>query len=486
MKKILVLFPNQLFEIKYINEINPDEVILWESNLHFTQYKFHKSKILLHRASMKYYEDYLIENKIKIKYYEFNEINKLKDLLNIYKNDEINYFQTADYLLERRLERYKNEFNLKLLPHQNPNYLTDYDTLNSLLNKKYFMASFYIEQRKRLNILVDDDLKAIGGKWSFDSENRKKLPKNISIYKSKIDYNNKYTEETIQYVDKHFSENYGNSEEFNYPINHEDAIRHLDDFIENKLYNFGDYEDAISTKYDKIYHSILTPALNIGLLNPDFIIKRVLDYHEKSPIPLNSLEGFIRQIIGWREFLLGVYLREGVKQRTSNYWEFEKKMPRALYDASTGIDPIDFTIKRLLNSSYNHHIERLMILGNFMLLCEIHPDEVYKWFMEMYIDAYDWVMVPNIYGMSQYADGGLITTKPYISSSNYVLKMSDFPKGDWCEIWDGLYWRFIWKYYDKMKGNQRMSMMLRLLDKMDKEKLENHINIAEKYLAGLK
>ena len=152
--------------------------------------------------------------------------------------------------------------------------------------------------------------------------------------------------------------------------------------------------------------------LNSGLLTPKQVVDKALKYARENKVPLNSLEGFIRQIIGWREYMRAVYLLEGVKQRTTNYFKFNKKMPKAFYDASTGIEPIDTVITRVLEKSYTHHIERLMILGNFMLLCEIHPDEVYKWFMEMFVDSYDWVMVPNVYGMSQYADGGLICTKP--------------------------------------------------------------------------
>jgi deoxyribodipyrimidine photolyase-related protein len=161
-------------------------------------------------------------------------------------------------------------------------------------------------------------------------------------------------------------------------------------------------------------------------------------------------------------------------------------MPKAFYNGSTGIEPVDVVIKRVLEKAYSHHIERLMILGNFMLLCEIDPDEVYKWFMEMYIDAYDWVMVPNVYGMSQYADGGLICTKPYISSSNYILKMSNFEKGNWCEIWDALYWRFIFKHKKVLAKNPRMSMMIVQLNKMDDKKLKQHLNIAERFLEQLR
>ena len=173
------------------------------------------------------------------------------------------------------------------------------------------------------------------------------------------------------------------------------------------------------------------------------IIEKVLERHEKEPIKLNSLEGFIRQVIGWREFIRGIYQHRGTEQRNSNFWKFKNKLPESFYDGTTGILPVDNVIKNGINDSYSHHIERLMIMGNIMMLLEIDPNQAYKWFMEIYIDSYDWVMVPNIYGMSQFSDNGLMASKPYISSSKYILKMSDYKYGDWCEIWDALYWRFI-------------------------------------------
>ena len=188
--------------------------------------------------------------------------------------------------------------------------------------------------------------------------------------------------------------------------------------------------------------------LNVGLITPQEIVSESLQFARKNNIPINSTEGFIRQIIGWREFIRGIYECKGSEQRTKNFWGFKRKIPKSFYDGSTGIEPIDITIKKVLKTGYCHHIERLMVLGNFMILCEFDPDEVYRWFMELFIDAYDWVMVPNVYGMSQFADGGLMATKPYISGSNYLMKMSDYKKGEWQTIWDALFWRFMHVHRD--------------------------------------
>ena len=197
------------------------------------------------------------------------------------------------------------------------------------------------------------------------------------------------------------------------------------------------------------------------------------------------MEGFIRQIIGWREFIRGIYVTKGSQERTTNFWNFNKKIPDSFYTGTTGIVPIDQTIKKVNETGYCHHIERLMVLGNFMVLCEFDPDEVYRWFMEMFIDSYDWVMVPNVYGMSQYSDGGLMSTKPYISGSNYLFKMSDYKKGGWEIIWDGLFWRFMDNHRDFFIKNPRMRMLVSTFDKMEGEKKNKLLSAAEIFLDKL-
>ena len=193
----------------------------------------------------------------------------------------------------------------------------------------------------------------------------------------------------------------------------------------------------------------------------------------------------MRQIIGWREFIRGVYIAVGNKERTRNFWNFNRKIPNSFYNGGTGIEPIDDTIKKINNSAYANHIERLMIIGNFMLLCEFEPNEVYKWFMEMFIDSYDWVMVPNVYGMSQFSDSGMMSTKPYISSSNYILKMSDYKKGDWCKIWDSLFWNFMDKQRDFFIKNPRMRMLVSSFDRMEESKRTSLLKTADEYLKTL-
>lgn len=495
MNEAVLIFPHQLFE-KHPAIRKDRKIILIEDPLFFGDkrypMKFHKKKLILHRASMRSYYEMLHGKHFNLSYIPYSEFNNINEV-NIYKKlfgelsqKHIHYVDTVDFILEKRLKEAAEKNSVKLIKHSSPAFLNSEEAVKNFFESKksYLMASFYIEQRKRLGILIENN-QPLGGKWSFDVENRKKIPKGLIIPKLSFPKRTKFIDEAEDYVKKNFYDNYGSLENFNYPINHIQAKAWLHDFLQNRFINFGEYEDAIQKEEVFLFHSVLTPMLNIGFLTPKQIIDETLSFAESKNIPLNSLEGFIRQIIGWREYIRAIYILEGVKERTTNYFNFKKKMPSAFYNAATGIEPIDVVIERLLEHSYTHHIERLMILGNFMLLCEIHPDEVYKWFMEMYIDAYDWVMVPNVYGMSQYADGGLICTKPYISSSNYIKKMSNFHAGEWCEVWDALFWRFIAKHEKVLAKNQRMSMLIVQLNKMNKTRLAKHLSTAEIFLNRL-
>jgi deoxyribodipyrimidine photolyase-related protein len=377
--------------------------------------------------------------------------------------------------------------NLKWIGHQSsglPESLKSAAAEEQKKNSKplWFFTDFYIAQRKRMKILLDEKNKPVGGKWSFDSENRKKMPPGLGVPDLFRLQTNDLVTEATEYVVRHFPQAPGSAGSFRYPIDRQSALKWLDDFIEQRLILFGDYEDAIVVDDSFLFHSVLTPVLNIGLLSPQEVVDAALQQLER--VPMNSLEGFVRQVIGWREFIRAVYLKLGRRQRIRNYWQHHRPMPTSFYEGTTGIDPFDTVIRRLLKHAYAHHIERLMVLGNLMLLCEIDPEAIYQWFMELFIDAYDWVMVPNVYGMSQYADGGLITTKPYISGSAYILRMSNFKKGDWCPIWDALYWNFIDKHREFFSSNPRMSVMVAQCERMG-AKLDQHRVVAAHFLEKL-
>ncbi len=439
----------------------------------------------------KYYDfckDYFDDLEYIDSYNENSDIRVLLNMLLSKKTKKINYIDPCDNWLNKRIKGLSKSINLNSI--ETPQFLNS--NLENLTffypdKKKFFQTSFYKLQRKKTGILMIDD-NPVGGKWTYDDENRKKYPKNkippeISYPKEELTY----IKDANSYIKNNFANNYGSiNQKTNYPTDFQTAKNWFRDFLEQRFIEFGDYEDAILKEELILNHSLLSPLINCGLLTPSYVVNELNEYASKKKIPINSYEGIIRQIIGWREFIRGIYISKGSFERTRNYWGFTKKMPDSFYTASTGIKPVDDCISKLNNNAYLHHIERLMVVGNFMFLCEINPDDVYKWFMELFIDSYDWVMVPNVYGMSQFADGGLMSTKPYISSSNYIMKMSNYKKGEWQKIWDGLYWRFIYKNQSFFKSNPRLSMMVTTLNKMNPEKLNYHLEVSETFLLQLK
>jgi len=493
MKEISLVFPHQLFEESPVFEYDIP-IYLVEEYLFFKQYPFHKQKIGFHRATMKRYADYIQEHtKLKVHYIEaiedLSDIRKLIPELKQQGIEHIHYIDPTDNWLQLRLQKGLLENNISSTQHETKLFINQKDEIANFFRadkKKYHQTTFYKEQRKKRNILLTEDDEPKGGKWTFDSENRKKYPAKKTPPPVQFPDVNQYYTEAKDYVETHFQHHLGHmTEQSLYPISFEATQSWLDQFFEQRFMEFGTYEDAIVSENSILNHSVLSPLLNVGLITPNEVIKASLLYAEENNVPINSTEGFLRQIIGWREFIRGIYEARGSEERTANYWKFTKKIPASFYEGTTGIPPIDQTIKKVLRTGYCHHIERLMILGNFMMLCEFDPDEVYKWFMELFIDAYDWVMVPNIYGMSQFADGGLMATKPYISGSNYLMKMSNFKKGEWQPIWDGLFWRFMNTHRDFFLSNPRLSMLVRMYDKMPQDKKDLHLKNGNTFLNAL-
>ena len=486
-----ILFPHQLFEQNPLIE-KADTIYLVEEWLYFKQYNFHQQKIFFHRASMKAYQSHLLSLNINVEYIDsYNQLSDIRKLIPHLKSigvDSFEYIDTTDQWLEQRMQKSCEQHGVAAHKNHSPLFLLTSEENAHYFSgrKRMFQTDFYKNQRQQRNILMDTDKIPMGGKWTFDDENRLKYPKGKTPPPVHFLASNQLHEEAAQYVRQYFPDNYGNlNPQFIYPTNFADSKQWLKTFFATRFAEFGAYEDSIVTKEIFLHHGVLTPMLNVGLLTPQYVIDEALAYASAHDIPINSLEGFIRQILGWREFIRAVYELKGNEERTRNYWGFTRKIPASFWNGTTGIEPIDSTIKKILETGYCHHIERLMVLGNFMLLCEFDPNEVYRWFMEMFIDAYDWVMVPNVYGMSQFADGGLMSTKPYISGSNYLMKMSDYPKGDWQAVWDGLFWRFMHVHRDFFLRNPRLGMLVKTFDKMPEQKKQLHVDNADRYLDAL-
>ena len=481
--KLFFILGNQLFPLKYLDRYKNDHLFFMAEDLELCTYeKHHKLKILLFLSSMRSHADELKKNKLKIEYskiedkdFNKNYTEKLKKIIQSKKIKEVTSFEVEDKFFEIKLEKFFKSIKVKWNIIQTPMFLNSRQEFDAYLNKnkKPFMAIFYKETRKKLNILMSKDGVPIGGKWSFDEENRKKLPKNISIPKFPNITETKHTQILKKIVEKKFPKHPGSVDNFWLATTHKDTVKLLDFFIKEKSNLFGDYEDAVNQKDNILFHSALSPYINLGLITPEFVVDRILTHHKKNKIRLNSLEGYIRQVIGWREFMRGIYRRYNKEMETRNFFKQDRKMKSSWYEGNTGLPPLDYAIKNALTHGWSHHIERLMILANIMNLCEIKPVYVYKWFMEMFVDSSDWVMVPNVYGMGLFSDGGIFATKPYICGSSYFMKMMDFKKGEWCNIMDGLYWRFINRNRTFFLKNPRLSMMVRILEKMkpDRKKL---------------
>jgi len=493
--EITLIFPHQLFAEH--PALRPGRAVcLIEDPLLFGTdprwpLRVHRQRLLLHRASMAAYAEALRSRGYSVQTRCHNDaVDTTGHLHDLWEAGHRSFHlaDPVDDLLEKRLDAFARRTGCKLELLPTPMLLTPATVMDDHFShgRTPRMASFYAMQRKRLNLLLEADGSPLGGRWSFDADNRKRLPKGYRVPAMPAQTADASIDAARHALLQENLPDIGHWDHFNYPVTHEAAARWLETFLNERLSQFGTYEDAISREHRVMWHGVLTPMLNIGLLTPQQVLDGCLARAEAGDIPLNSLEGFIRQIVGWREFMAAMYRRHGVEMRQGNFWNVEDRpIPAAFYSGQTGLAPIDAAIRRALETGYCHHIERLMLLGNVMLLCGFHPRRVFDWFMELFVDAYDWVMVPNVFGMSQFADGGIFTTKPYISGSNYVRKMSDYPKGHWCEIWDGLFWSFIQRHEGFFRSQPRLAMMTRNLDRLAPEKIEDHRRRATDFLDGL-
>lgn len=435
------IFPTQLYYGLKIDK--KYQIYLIEEPRYFTDFNFNRIKLIYHRSSMKKYYDYLKDHNYNVHYIEYHEVNQL------YKHiKEATMIDPIDHKLKKKLKMKCN-----VLP--DIQFLLSIDEINTnkeqfYKNGKYHNDLFYKFMRKKLNILMDNN-KPIG-KWSYDNENRNPLPDNIKIPQVKPIKENKYTKEAKEYIKTHFPDNYGELNHF-YPIDRKGALEWLDVFLHERFKHFGNYEDAISDE-PFLFHSVLSPMMNIGLLLDKEIIDKAL---QMKHVPIQDMEAFIRQIIGWRTYIYTIYRLEP-EIINENQLNHHNKITNKWW-TGIGIKPVDDLIYKINKYGYVHHIERLMILGNWMLLNEIHPKEVYRIFMEWTVDSYDWVMVGNTV-MTSYNSNKLMT-RPYFSSSNYIIKMSNYKKGEWSKIWDVMYYIFIHHHKKELKNNYSTAMQVK-------------------------
>ncbi len=487
--RILLILGDQLFPDH--TPLQPDDQSLFFMAEDFglcTHFKYHKHKLVLFLSSMRAHADGLNE-KHKLVYTKLTEENKdssyeqkLEALLDEYNGlKTLVCYKIEDRFFAERISNFCKKHRLALEEIESQGFIYSREDFKNYLaeSKKPFMQVYYKRQRKASSILMDNAGEPLHGNWSFDEDNRKKLPKKITLPTHPKSELTEHDNAVITLVNKLFPNHPGNTDTFNFSTTRLSALSRLNSFLKERFADFGPYEDAFEPEHTFLFHSVLSPYINMGLITADEVLQKALNFYAENNTHYPSVEGFVRQIMGWREFMRGIYHNFDVEK---NHFGHNRKMKECWYNGTTGIPPLDDAIKKAEKHAYTHHIERLMVLGNSMFTTGLHPDEVYKWFMEMYADSADWVMAPNVYAMSQFAEGGIFATKPYLSGSNYILKMSHYPKGDWCDIMDGLYWRFISVNRETFANNHRMSMMLSTLDRMKEEKKSRIFDAAEKWI----
>ncbi len=484
-----LILGDQLFSTHYFASAKGLPALMVEDEGLCTHFKYHKKKIAFFLSAMRHFQqthkDHFDWTYVRLE--KKNQPDYWKELLNYCKDQsltELHIFEVSDKFMEKGLIAFADRHSLDLVFHPSPSFLTSRAQFKDYLQqvKKPFMKTFYERQRKRMNILMEPNGKPLGGQYSFDEENRKPFKGQKAVPAWPPATPDKITLEVLAIVQKLFPDHPGTVDDFQWPVDHLQAQFWLSRFLKDCLQDFGEFEDAIVSDQASLFHSLLSPLMNSGLLTPEHVVRETLKAWKKQKSPLNSVEGFLRQVIGWREFIFGIYQNFSEKQDTANFFKHQRKMASTWYSGTTGVPILDDTIQKVQKNGYGHHIERLMILSNLMLLSEIDPRQVHRWFMEMFVDSSDWVMGPNVYGMGQFSDGGLFATKPYVCGSSYLLKMSDYKKGPWCDEIDGLYWRFIKNKKDFFSSNPRMKMMVSAADKISPDRWKLINEAAQKFL----
>jgi deoxyribodipyrimidine photolyase-related protein len=437
--------------------MSADKIVLWEEPTYFTKFNYHKMKLLYHRITMK-----LFAKRHRLEYIDFLESAKFCNKVQTYT---IRMYDPFNHELETQLR--------KRFPH-----LVVYPAPQFLVSNPQEMPIksghlvFYKTMRRQLNVLMNKNGTPAQGKWSFDTENRnppdgKQAPLLRGAPSSKR--NDEMYRAAKRYVEQHFSENYGDlpltAHQFPYAIDHQESALWLEEFLKKRLFFFGRYQDAIDPNQPFMFHSVLSPMMNVGLLLDSQVVRAAEKY--KGKVPIASLEGFLRQVIGWRQYVYCWYV-QFPKMKAQNFFGHRGKISTSYWTATTGIEPVDMCIRKIIKYSYLHHIERLMVLGNWLLITQKDPKEVYRMFMEWTIDAYEWVMVPNVFGMSQFADGGQMMKRPYFSASAYLKRMGKWQTKSWEAVWDTTFWEFVRKNASIFKKIYSTSALVSHLEKKSK------------------
>jgi deoxyribodipyrimidine photolyase-related protein len=491
MKNLWIVFPNQIFQIyntsstsEFLIKYKITDIVLLEHPIYFgldeeRLINMNKLKLVLHRATFYFYKEYLKSkhfDPLHIKVKDYTD-NSLKGLLENYK--DVYYIDVPDRLLDKRMKQVSSK--IKRVDDVIPNYCLQRKDISEFIEsrkdkKRTTHDDFYRWHRTKWNLLMDKNGKPIGGIYSYDKYNREAPPDKIDAKMPSIDTIDKsFINRAKKEIELEFPNNLGNTNLY-VPVTFETSKKWLIDFIDNRLIHFGAYQDAVIVGEPFMYHSVLSPMMNCGLLDPKDVIEIAIDkyYKTNTSEALYSVEGFVRQILGWREWQRIQYIHNYETLKAGNYYNNNNKLTQAWYEGKLGVAPIDDTIKMAYKYGYLHHILRLMYMSNFMNLCRIHPHEMYEWFMSFAMDSYDWVMIQNVYSMG--AGAKMNMTKPYITTGNYIVKMSNYkPDKKWMDVWNALYYCFLEDNMDKLMAFPRVGGIMRKnLERKTKEEMNKY------------
>lgn len=502
----LILGDQLNYEHPWFNK--PDSNVLYslmEIRQETDYVRHHAQKILGFFAAMRHFDRWLRKKGHRTHYIAIDDPNNTQDLkknllflIRQYKITSVEYLEPDEYRLDKMLASASKTLGTPVTMFTSEHFFTTREEVAEFFTgkKTYLMESFYRMMRRKHYILMEGEDPS-GGEWNFDKENRAPLPKEYKKVAPLVfekDLSRLWS--TINYSGV---ESIGNSnhERFHWPVSREESLALLDFFLEYLLPHFGLFQDAMSERDWSLFHSRLSFSLNTKMLSPDEVVHKTVNYWKahKKKIPLPAVEGFIRQILGWREYMRGVYWAQMPKYSKMNFFNHTEVLPAFYWTGETRMNCLAVTIKQSLEHAYAHHIQRLMITGNFALLAGIHPDKVDEWYLGIYIDAIEWVEMPNTRGMSQFADGGLVATKPYVSSGQYIGRMSNYCQscfysknikyGEKACPFNSLYWHFHARNRVKLEKNPRIGMVYKTFDRMDKSERTSILSHADKILGGL-
>ncbi|MDJ0612683.1 MAG: cryptochrome/photolyase family protein [Rhizobiaceae bacterium] len=480
-----------------------DRVLMCEVMEEATYVKHHKKKIAFLFSAMRHFAEDLREEGWQVNYVKLDDPNntgsftgEVERAVSAWKPDKLLLTEPAEWRVRQMVDGWSEAFSLPVSVLPDDRFIADHEEFNSWANgrKQLRMEYFYREMRRKTGLLMNGP-EPEGGKWNYDSENRKPAKADLFMPEPKQFKPDAITQEVLNLVEIRFGNHFGDLEPFWFAVTAEQAQVSLDHFLYAALPSFGDYQDAMLVGEKFLYHSLLSAYINAGLLDPLDVCRRVETEYRKGRVPLNAAEGFIRQIIGWREYVRGIYWLKMPDYVRENFFAASRKLPQFYWTGETDMKCLSEAITQTKEEAYAHHIQRLMVTGNFAMLAGVDPHEVHEWYLAVYADAYEWVELPNTLGMSQFGDGGLLGSKPYAASGNYINKMSDYCKhcrfdvkqktGEDACPFNALYWDFLVRNQNKLANNPRLGQVYRTWNKMDKAKRDEYLASANTFLASL-